>query len=69
MGCAELDQFVEEIFIHYRLKGFPLYDLTIEAQREEIEKMNAYCEKNVILKEGVLRQTMHCLNVAWTYFP
>ena len=69
MSSDELEKFAEEIFIRYRKKGFPLYDLTIEAQHEEITKMNAYCEKNEVLREGVLRQTMHCLNVAWTYFP
>jgi len=69
MGSERLEVFVEEIFTYYRERGFPLYDLTVEAQHKEMEKMNAYCEKNEVLREGVLRQTMHCLNVAWTYFP
>jgi len=69
MSDSELDNFIEVIFNHYKKKGFPFYDLTIEAQRKEMGKMNAYCEKNTVLEGGVLKQTMHCLNVAWTYFP
>jgi len=69
MSDSELDNFIEVIFNHYKKKGFPFYDLTIEAQRKEMEKMNRYCEKKSVLEGGVLRQSMHCLNVAWTYFP
>lgn len=65
----EINDFVLDIFRHYRKNGFPYYSLTIDEQRKEMEKMNLYMENNLILDHSNLKQTMHCLNVAWTYFP
>ena len=69
MSSEQIDDFVNSIFTSYRETGFPFYNLSLEEQQTQIKKMNSYCEKNDILINGVLKQTMHCLNVAWSYFP
>lgn len=69
MTEGELSDFVLEIFDYYRKTGFPYYDLTLDQQRKQMETMEKYLKKNEILNFDILKQTMHCLNVAWTYFP
>ena len=69
MSSEQIDDFVNSIFTSYRETGFPFYNLSLEEQQTQIKKMNSYCEKNDILINGVLKQKMHCLYVAWSYFP
>ena len=68
MDDNTLDQFVVEIFNYYRSRGFPFYNLTIDQQFEELNKMDKYYNSTEIIVDNKIKQTMHCLNVAWTYF-
>lgn len=69
MNEYEIGIFKKEIFDYYKNKGFPYYDLTVEEQVNEISKMNDYFKKNSIIENDIIKQTMHCLGTAWTYFP
>ena len=46
MDEKQLNIFKEEIFQYYRNKGFPYYNLTVEQQKESIEKMDIYMNSN-----------------------
>ncbi len=59
----------KRIFDHYRDKGFPFYKETVRKQLHNIEQMNTYFKSNDLIKGDVIKQTMHCLGTAWTYFP
>lgn len=67
----ELDKFVMDIFHHYREHGFPYYDKSHEDMIKSIITMNKYFDKGseLIDNNGVIKQTMHCLGTAWTFFP
>ena len=34
-----------------------------------MEQMDKYFETHDLIKDGIIKQTMHCLGTAWTYFP
>jgi len=59
----------KKIFSNYRKEGFPYYDLSVEDQLKQIKQMDKYFESNKIIVGDTIRQTMHCLGTAWTYFP
>lgn len=65
----QLDMFVNEIFTHYRINGFPYHCKTIVEQKQSLRSMDEFFSTNCILKNGIVQQTMHCLGTAWTYFP
>ena len=69
MDEPELESFKQLIFDYYRREGFPYYNLSIEQQQHELDVMNKYFENNEIIENDVIKQTMHCLGTAWTYFP
>lgn len=68
MTDAQLSEFVDEIFNHYRTKGFPHYELSWEKKLYEFEKIQNQNDKSLIV-DDIVRQTMHGLTLAWTYFP
>lgn len=69
MTDLELEVFKKEIFDHYRKVGFPYYNEDLETQEKSMKKMDEYFKTNEIIKDNTIRQTMHCLGTAWTYFP
>jgi len=69
LNPEDLELMKKRIFDHYRDKGFPFYKETIRKQKHNMEQMNTYFKSNEIIKDGIIKQTMHCLGTAWTYFP
>ena len=69
LNPAELEVIKKRIFNHYRETGFPYYNQTVEKQMHNMEQMNTYFKTNEIIQGDVIKQTMHCLGTAWTYFP
>ena len=69
MKSIELNNFKNNLFKHYRLHGFPYYKVPIIEQFKKLKKMDDYCNNHDIIQDDIIRQTMHCLDVAWTYFP
>ncbi len=69
MSEEELDFFTAQIFQYYRnVRRFPFYELTIEEKYKEFEKLIAY-DFTKVLDGKVVKQTMHGLALAWSYFP
>jgi hypothetical protein len=69
MTPIELEHFAWKIFQYYRENGFPYYDTSHESRSKEFEKLMSYDSTNLIDDEGVVKQTMHGLGLAWSYFP
>lgn len=69
MSEVELNNFKMRIFQYYRENGFPYYDTSPESRMREFDKLKSYDFSNLIDEEGVVKQTMHGLGLAWSYFP
>ncbi len=65
---AEKNACVEALFSHYRVNGFPVYDLSPRERAERLASLMAF-DHSTILKNGVIRQTMHGVSLCWHYHP
>ncbi len=65
----ELEDFKQGIIRFFREKGFPYHRMEIDEQIHQMEVMDRYCSKTSVIEEITIKQTMHCLGVAWSYFP
>ena len=63
----EYEQYVNEVFCYYRTNGFPYYPTDKQSRDKEFEKLSRYTD--TVLYDKKLKQTMHGLNLAWSYFP
>ena len=59
---------VEALFAHYRASGFPVYDLSPRERRERLASLMGF-DHSTILRNGVIRQTMHGVSLCWHYHP
>lgn len=64
----ELEMYAQRIFDTYRASGFPYYRYTDDEKRQEFAKLLDYDYSKVIVGDTI-RQTMHGLGLAWSYFP
>jgi hypothetical protein len=55
-------------FDDVRSAGFPVYSLTMEGKWHEMRLLLNY-DRTRLIEDGVIRQTMHGLALAWHYFP
>lgn len=62
------DKVVFEIEEKWRVRGFPHYKLTMGERQKEIETFSAY-DRTLLLKDDVIKQTLHALGATWHYFP
>ncbi len=69
LNPEDLEVMKKRIFDYYREEGFPYYNETLKKQQHNMEQMGKYFEKHNLIQEDVIKQTMHCLGTAWTYFP
>lgn len=60
----QMSDYVEEVFRYYRKMGFPYFKVD---KNKELSKLVNYSGN--VLQEGVVKQTMHGLSLAWSYFP
>jgi hypothetical protein len=65
---AERQACVEAIFSHYRTTGFPVFNLTIQERLESLSSLMQF-DHSTILKNGIVRQTMHAVGLCWHFFP
>lgn len=64
------EEIIEKVFQYYRKHGFPYFDLTDTEKRKEFVSVAGFSERNLINnKTDIIKQTMHGLALAWTYFP
>lgn len=65
---AEQNACVEALFSHYRANGFPVYDLTPRQRAERLSALMAF-DHSTIIRNGVVRQTMHAVSLCWHFHP
>lgn len=68
MSPEELQRFKDKIFLYYRRSGFPYHKTDKEYRDVEFKKLKNYDYSNLI-EDGIVKQTMHGLGLAWSYFP
>lgn len=56
------------MFLYWRKKGFPNYDINDYNKSKELQKLINYDERN-IFDNKYMKQTMHSCGFLWTYFP
>ena len=59
---------VDVIFDYYRRHGFPHYKIREEEKHEHMRKLKKF-DVDTIYQDNQIVQTMHCLRLAWSYFP
>jgi len=68
MECGDFESYVYTIFHYYRQEGFPYYSTDMEYRQKEFNKLVKYDRTN-LFQDDVVKQTMHGLGLAWSYFP
>ena len=67
-GDYENQETIDAIFKYYRKHGFPHYKFTEQEKINEMRRLRKVsCEEYI--SDGIVRQTMHGLGLAWSYFP
>ena len=64
----DIEYGIEVVFDYYRRHGFPHYTIREEEKHDHMRKLQRF-DVDTILDEDKIVQTMHCLRLAWTYFP
>tara|TARA_R110002051_G_scaffold288340_2_gene351125 strand:+ start:794 stop:1879 length:1086 start_codon:yes stop_codon:yes gene_type:complete len=64
----DIEYGIEIIFKYYRKFGFPHYTIREDEKYTHMRKLKKF-DIDTILVENHIVQTMHCLRLAWTYFP
>ena len=65
---VDIEYGIEVVFDYYRRHGFPHYTIREEEKHDHMRKLQRF-DVDTILDEDKIVQTMHCLRLAWTYFP
>jgi len=68
MSINELNEFANKIFLYYRENGFPYYPTDNDVRNNEFKKLLNFDYKT-ICDNNIIKQTMHGLGLAWSYFP
>lgn len=68
MNEDELVCFASKIFSYYNQNGFPYYPTDMDYRKKEFNKLLKYDRSN-LFEDDVVKQTMHGLGLAWSYFP
>jgi hypothetical protein len=64
----DIEEGIAVIFKYYREQGFPHYTIRDDEKYVHMKKLKKF-DVNTILDGDRIVQTMHCLRLAWTYFP
>ena len=68
IDITDQDYGVDVIFDYYRRHGFPHYRIREDEKHQHLRKLQRF-DIDTIFKDDKIVQTMHCLRLAWTYFP
>lgn len=66
-SSQEQEAYAKRVFEYYRSNGFPYYPTDMEYRRKKFEQLINYDKQ--IITDDIVRQTMHGLALAWSYFP
>jgi len=64
----DIEYATDIIFNHYRKYGFPQYRVTEQEKYDHMRKLIRFDDKSILDGDTII-QTMHCLRLAWNYFP
>jgi hypothetical protein len=59
---------IDKVFTYCRQRGFPHYDLPMEKKLRELNNLKKF-DLDSIVQNGIVRQTLHGMGLAWSYFP
>ena len=59
---------VEDLFLKIKSNGFPYYNYDLSQKFSEFNKLQNY-KTELLIQNSCLKQTMHALGLAWSYFP
>lgn len=62
-------EIIEKVFKYYREHGFPYFKLTNDEKRKEFKSVANFTTLINLHKPDIIKQTMHGLALAWSYFP
>ena len=65
---VDIDYGVDIIFDYYRRHGFPHYTIREDEKHIHMRQLQKFQVDNILVDDRII-QTMHCLRLAWTYFP
>jgi len=68
MSETELNNFAQLVFDYYRQEGFPYYSTDMQTRLKDFSKLQLY-DRSKLFEDDVVKQTMHGLGLAWSYFP
>lgn len=69
IGWSTEKEIIERVFKYYREHGFPYFKLTADEKRKEFRSVANFSTPINLHKPGIIKQTMHGLALAWSYFP
>ena len=64
----DVEDGIEVIFKYFRQKGFPHYTIREDEKYSHMRKLKKFDVDTIFINNEII-QTMHCLRLAWTYFP
>ncbi len=64
----QLDNYAQEIFDYYRATGFPYFSSDQLEREKDFESLMKF-DTSKIIQGDVVRQSMHGLGLAWSFFP
>ena len=64
----DIEYGVEVIFKYYRKYGFPYPKIREDEKHTHMRKLQKFDVDSIFIDNEII-QTMHCLRLAWTYFP
>ena len=65
---VDIDYGIEVVFGYYRKHGFPHYKIREDEKHTHMRKLQRFNVDSIFINNEIV-QTMHCLRLAWTYFP
>ena len=65
----EMAHFKDDIFNHYRNRGFPYFNITDEKRKDIFEKLKSFDSSSLLQDGNKLKQVMLGLNLANHYMP
>jgi hypothetical protein len=68
IDAVDIEYGVDVIFDYYRRHGFPHYKIREDEKHEHMRKLKKF-DVDTIFIDNQIVQTMHCLRLAWSYFP
>jgi len=62
------DAIIEAVFLDWRARGFPHYDLSQAQRQKEFNQILNY-DTGSLISDGKIKQTLQAMGLCWHYFP